>query len=114
MKKEFKLAIILVLVIGGILWLTNYNYESNLCGIEQCHGLDISCGPNVPDMCTEIYMLGDFCRQYASCETINKNCELVKYPKFDECKTCVEKCEKDFDDLVEAFQCEEECRKAIQ
>jgi len=29
------------------------------CGIENCHGLDITCGSDVPDACTEIYMIGD-------------------------------------------------------
>ncbi|ODS35899.1 MAG: hypothetical protein A7316_03080 [Candidatus Altiarchaeales archaeon WOR_SM1_86-2] len=85
------------------------------CVIENCHGLNISCGPNVPEVCTEIYMLGDGCREYASCRIIDGKCQLTKEPEFDECKSCVEKCLEDFkDDATEVFQCESECREKLK
>jgi hypothetical protein len=40
------------------------------CGMENCHGLNISCGPKVPEFCTEIYELGDFCREFVRCEIV--------------------------------------------
>jgi hypothetical protein len=80
------------------------------CGIENCHGLDISCGPNVPDFCTFIYKLGDGCRRYARCQVINGRCQLVKDKKFDQCKSCVEKCWQDFkDETIKMSQCESGC-----
>jgi hypothetical protein len=82
------------------------------CGIEICHGLDISCGPNVPELCTEQYQLGDFCRQFAICEIINGTCQMVPNNKFKQCRSCVEKCE----DLggEPAFECEAECREELK
>jgi len=80
------------------------------CGIENCHGLNITCGPDVPEFCTEIYMLGDKCRKYASCEIIEGECKLVESEKFLECKACVEKCMEDFkNDNAGVFECESEC-----
>jgi hypothetical protein len=81
------------------------------CGLENCHGLEISCGTNVPEMCTEMYQLGDFCRQYAVCETIGGQCQMVPNENFDKCKSCVAECE----DLggEPAFECEAECRTTM-
>ncbi len=80
------------------------------CGIENCHGLDIACGPNIPETCDMMYAAGDNCRQYASCQTMNGQCQLVKTQKFDDCKSCVEKCEQNFkDDQINFFQCESKC-----
>jgi hypothetical protein len=82
------------------------------CGIENCHGMDIACGPNVAEICTEIYMAGDNCRQFASCQNTDGECKLVKSAKFDACKTCVEKCTADTtDNPTDFFQCESKCTK---
>ncbi len=84
--------------------------SSDLCGMENCHGLDISCGSNIPNACTEIYMAGDNCRQFADCRIINGKCALKTTPQFDNCKACVEKCERDFvGDQIGFFQCESNC-----
>lgn len=83
---------------------------SGECGMENCHGLDITCGPNIPEVCDKMYAAGDNCRQFASCQTINGQCKLEKTPKFDSCKSCVEKCEQDSqDDPIKFFECESEC-----
>lgn len=83
---------------------------SGKCGIENCHGLNITCGPNIPDGCTEIYMAGDNCRQFASCQIVDGQCKLEKSLKFNNCKACVEKCEQDFPDgQIEFFECEGKC-----
>lgn len=80
------------------------------CGLENCHGMDMVCGPNPVEICTEIYMAGDNCRQFASCETTNGKCQLAKSPKFDACKSCVEKCTADNkDNPTNFFQCESKC-----
>ncbi len=78
------------------------------CGIENCHGLDISCGPNVPDACTAIYMLGDFCREYAKCEVVDGQCTFVESDYFKVCKACVDKCNQKSGQ--DAFACEQQCR----
>ncbi len=83
---------------------------SGKCGIESCHGLDISCGPNIPEVCSMMYAAGDNCRQFVSCRLTNGQCKLEKSPRFDSCKSCVEKCEQDFQgDQVKFFECESEC-----
>ncbi len=80
------------------------------CGIESCHGLDIVCGPNVPDVCTEIYQLGDGCRKYARCAAIDGACALTPSADFDACKACVQKCANNFaTDNIGVFSCESEC-----
>lgn len=80
------------------------------CGMENCHGLDITCGPNVAEVCDMSYQLGDKCRQLASCQVINGTCQLVKSVELDTCKACVESCEKRFaDNPEEAFACESKC-----
>lgn len=85
---------------------------SGNCGIENCHGLDITCGSDVPQACDMMYAAGDNCRQFASCQTIDGQCKLEKTPKFDSCKSCVEKCELNYkDDQIKFFDCESKCAK---
>ena len=85
---------------------------SGKCGIENCHGLDITCGPNIPEGCTAMYVAGDNCRQFASCQTVDGQCKLIKTSKFNRCKSCVEKCEPDYiDDQTNFFACEAKCAK---
>lgn len=89
----------------------NQPATSDKCGLENCHGLELSCGPNVPDVCTFLYQLGDNCRQYAKCEVVNNRCQLITEPKFTQCKSCVEKCLADFkDDPVKTSACEGRCQ----
>ena len=89
-------------------------YTDEKCGIENCHGLDVTCGPQVPEVCTEMYGLGDFCRSYARCEIINGKCEIVKNPQFESCRACVQKCSKDNSYPPKVFECEAECRKNFE
>lgn len=84
---------------------------SEKCGLENCHGLELSCGPNVPEACTFLYQIGDNCRQYAKCEVVNNRCQLKTNPKFAECKSCVEKCLAEFaNDPVKTSACEGQCQ----
>ena len=85
------------------------------CGIENCHGLDIKCGPSIPEACTFIYEMGDFCRQYARCEMIGGNCQLIEDPKFSQCEACVKRCiDQSKDAGVILSKCEEECRQNFE
>ena len=78
--------------------------------MQECHGLELTCGPDVPDACTEIYKIGDFCREFASCEVIGEECVLVTDNYFYRCKECTDNCnEMTFGD--EAFVCEDYCRE---
>jgi hypothetical protein len=81
------------------------------CELEPCHGLDLSCSLRPPQMCTEEYLLGDFCRKFALCAPHNGQCALLRDPNFYLCKACVEACVGSAD---EAFACEEKCREEIQ
>lgn len=87
--------------------------EPGSCVIEDCHGMDIVCGPKKPDACTEIYALGDYCRQFAACAVIDGKCQPAQSKLFDECKACVEKCAIDFaQENEKMFACENDCRQA--
>ena len=89
----------------------NGNNQETKCGIQNCHGLDIKCGPNVPEVCTAIYQLGDKCRQYAACEVVNGNCQLTANPKFNTCKACVDACAANAkNDSMKIFDCEAKCK----
>ena len=82
----------------------------SICGFTTCHGLDLACGTNAPQMCTMEYRIGDRCRQYARCDTSGGSCTLVIEPKFTACKACVEKCQMAAGpDSLSAFSCEEKC-----
>jgi hypothetical protein len=80
------------------------------CGFTTCHGLDLACGMNAPQMCTMEYRIGDKCRQYARCDTTGGSCTLVTEPKFTACKACAEQCQiAAGTDGLAAFSCEEKC-----
>jgi len=80
------------------------------CGFTTCHGLDLACGMDSPQICTMEYRIGDRCRQHASCDTSGGSCTLVTGPKFTACKSCVEKCQVAAGpDNLAAFSCEEKC-----
>jgi hypothetical protein len=80
------------------------------CGLTPCHGLDLACSMDAPQMCTMEYRIGDKCRQHASCDTSGGSCLLVTGPKFVACKSCVEQCQVAAGpDNLAAFSCEEKC-----
>jgi len=81
------------------------------CGLTPCHGLDLTCGPDVPEVCTAVYQLGDKCRQFTNC-TLESNgtCRMVTTPEFDACKSCVQTClNESRNDPPKSFACEEKC-----
>ena len=124
-KKLIFWFIVLVLVVSVIIIWNKYQIQfqekpenlikfpsqiSGECGIESCHGLDITCGSNIPESCNLMYMGGDNCRKFANCQTIDGQCVLKLDPKFKSCKSCVEKCERDItNDQIDFFQCESSC-----
>jgi hypothetical protein len=80
------------------------------CQLETCHGLDISCGSNPADVCTETYMVGDKCLQYAKCGVRNGTCSQVENKSFTQCKTCVQNCiDNNKDNSEKLFGCESTC-----
>jgi len=85
--------------------------NSSSCQLETCHGLDITCGSNPPNMCTEIYMLGDSCLRYAKCGVVNDVCQPTENTQFTRCKSCVETCIKNEDKTnpQKTFECERNC-----
>lgn len=86
------------------------NTGGSSCALEICHGLDIKCGSNPPDVCTEIYMIGDKCLQYVKCGVQNGKCEQIQNSQFTQCKLCVQKCiEANKNDNIKLFECENEC-----
>lgn len=122
----YAIMVFLVLVAAVLVW-NNYRVEvterpikpikppavlTKECGVENCHGLNITCGPNVPEMCTFEYQVGDLCRQFARCEVVGGKCQLVKDASFESCGSCVKKCQEKFptlDDQIRFSQCESEC-----
>ena len=125
-NKNFLYVIAILFLVGLSLFIWN-NYQiqiqerpdksiklpsqiSGQCGMESCHGLDITCGSNVPEACDLMYRAGDTCRQFASCQTVKGQCQVELSPRFDNCKSCVEKCEQEFPNgQAEFFECESSC-----
>ena len=84
--------------------------EQISCGLYNCHGLDLACVPNPPDVCTSEYKMGDRCRKNVHCESSGGSCMLVKDAGFNTCKACVEACElRAGDDTLSGLSCEEKC-----
>jgi len=84
--------------------------EGVVCERENCHGLEIQCGANPPDFCTEMYGVGDRCLQYVECGIQDGKCQQIPNTKFTECKSCAQKCEElNRENPMEAFQCEATC-----
>lgn len=114
-NKNLIYGIILLILVATVVFLLNTREKlpsqiSGQCGIESCNGLDITCGPNVPDQCLALYSAGDSCRQYVNCQNVNGQCTLEKSAKFDSCKSCIEKCELESKNDPENFsQCESSC-----
>jgi len=85
--------------------------DKAVCERENCHGLDIKCGPNPAQVCTMEYQLGDKCLQYAKCGVVDGTCQQISDPQFDACKSCVQKCQNDFgNDQIKMFDCENNCQ----
>ncbi len=114
MKKTLQYAVLLVvvlipaLIIAGCTAPATVNPPQTSCGFTTCHGLDLACSPDAPEVCDLSYRLGDKCRQYAHCDSSGGACRLVTDPEFAPCKACVEQCEK-YSDPQAAFACEEKC-----
>jgi hypothetical protein len=84
---------------------------SGACALQTCHGFNnISCGSNPPDVCTEMYEVGDKCLQYAKCGVQNGKCQQIQNPQFTECKSCVQKCiDTNKNNNSKLFECESKC-----
>lgn len=122
MKTSYFLSLIIFIsflaVFGVLIFLTidkeskddQKKVDDQICGIESCHGLDIKCGSNVPEVCDMMYMLGDNCRQYATCEIVDGECTFIESLKFDTCKSCVENCQNlNPEGGIDVFECESKC-----
>lgn len=94
----------------------SYYVNENICGVENCNGLDIRCGPNIPKSCPE-FEFGDGCINFAKCKVIEGVCQFVKTAEFEKCRSCVEDCYymyKDEEDDVDSddskrWNCQAEC-----
>ena len=73
--------------------ITKVKTPKPYCGIQQCHGVDLTCGYNTPTACTMEYQLGDYCKQYAKCDYLNNQCTLLKSNKFEKCVECYKNCD---------------------
>lgn len=95
---------------GLIVFFCRPGLADSVCGIENCHGLDIQCGPKIAEICTEMYAFGDRCRVYAHCGMDKGKCVLLDSEQFQLCNACVKACEeKHKDNVVDAFSCESKC-----
>ncbi len=86
------------------------NIDDIVCGRENCHGLEIKCGPNPVEMCTMEYRLGDRCLRHVNCGIVNGACQQIPNAAFDACKACVQQCQEQFSlDPTNLFSCESRC-----
>ena len=99
MKKILSLFFVVMMIFSHkVFALEKINVFQQRCGIENCHGLDIICGENVPEECTAIYKFGDRCRQYAKCGIVDGKCIFIESKEFSECKSCIQRCLTTFKD----------------
>ena len=109
-KMLFLFTAVLLVLCSTVFALEEFARSKIRCGIENCHGLDIICGENVPEACTAMYKFGDRCRQYVRCEIVDEECILIEDRGFKECKLCVQKCQEAFKgDMIKGFECESQC-----
>ncbi|MFA5828829.1 MAG: hypothetical protein WC841_05750 [Candidatus Shapirobacteria bacterium] len=128
-NNKYIFVVIAFMLLLTVLIFARYNYQfqiskkpghpiipppalSERCGLQDCHGLDVTCGPDVPEVCDLMYQIGDNCRQYALCGKVSGECRLQASPKFDACKSCVQTCEQNFQntsDPAKVFECESTC-----
>jgi len=81
------------------------------CRLIPCHGLDLTCGPEIQEVCTTVYQLGDKCRQFVHC-TVDSigTCRMVATQNFTPCISCVRAClNLSGNDPSKSFACEETC-----
>jgi hypothetical protein len=117
MKKNHVILLVVVALVSLVavgIYLTTYIDSTMIerngtCGLETCHGLDITCGPNPAEVCTEMYMVGDRCLQYAHCAIVEGTCQQVDVVTFNQCKGCVQKCIDENTDSESVFACEGTC-----
>ncbi|MFA6363530.1 hypothetical protein [Methanoregula sp.] len=80
------------------------------CGIENCHGVTVMCGPNLATACSNDMDAGDRCRQYASCQVVGGSCQLVTESKFDKCVSCVKMCQSSYyNNPNMLYDCSQKC-----
>jgi hypothetical protein len=91
-------------------WSMSSSNPIDKCGPTNCHGVDLSCGSEPVDMCDMSYMIGDGCRQWASCQVESGRCQMVVEPGYEACVSCVSKCEEEYllDDIG-LSECESGC-----
>ncbi len=108
-KRIIAVFAVLAVLIAGTFLVVRMRKEER-CGIENCHGYVIECGPDVAEMCAAFYQAGDRCREHATCETIDSRCQVRTTPEYDECVECVQEClERYKGDPQEALECESRC-----
>ena len=80
------------------------------CGVENCHGLTVQCGPNVATVCPSAINGEDQCRQYATCQVVSGSCQLVTESRYDKCASCVKSCESSFpNNPNQVLDCSQSC-----
>ncbi|HIG97567.1 MAG TPA: hypothetical protein HA230_04455 [Candidatus Aenigmarchaeota archaeon] len=81
-----------------------------VCGMENCHGLSLTCGANIAQNCEMVYSFGDNCRQFVKCKVVNQTCMIAVEDRFRECINCINECAKLLEtDYLKAMECEHWC-----
>ena len=88
--------------------------QEQQCGLSNCHGLDAQCVINPPQACDSMYGMGDFCRQYIHCAIVDGKCQSTISSDFLKCRNCVEGCDDNKNSPMQAFDCENKCRKLFE
>ena len=114
MLKRFLISFFLFVIFTGVLQDQMVSAQETNCGLLNCHGVDAACGFDAPQMCDAMYRMGDFCRQYISCQVVDGQCQAVTREPFETCRACVLECEKIKDDPAGAFACESACRSQVE
>ena len=106
--------LLLCVIIAGVFHVPDAGARQATCGLMECHGVNVTCGFDAPEACDMMYRMGDFCRQYSSCEVVEGECRTVTQMPFEQCRACVLECEKIKNDPAGAFDCENSCRQQLE
>lgn len=88
--------------------------DEKVCGIQECHGMNLTCGSKPVDMCTEIFMVGDSCRSFFKCALMDGQCGQLSDRRFDLCKSCIQQCVAESNnDPTKTLECDSKCNEEI-
>lgn len=111
MRDKILYGILGIIAFVGLGWIFRGGFGVNPnCQVENCHGLEVSCGPKSTKSCTTMYAFGDRCRRLVKCQIKGGKCQKVESQKFFDCRDCVNACQEKYGgNYSQLYDCEGKC-----